>query len=552
MGLKDLGKSLIDKTVSAESSTTAAESRRLVKAGRRLLDLKPDWAGGESDQKKLAVMLDGLETALASIDGRLVLGLLGGTGVGKSTLISALAGQPISKASAVRPTTSRPVIYRHKSFPPLTDFSGLEVVHEVEALRGLAIVDFPDFDSLETAHHRLVLDRLGELDLVVWVTDHNKYADRRLYEVMRLVNQVADSESQVVVLNKTDELLTHGEGQEALNDVLSSLNEQLVYYGGWQGQAPWAISAATSLASPVSRNAGGLAPLRDLLDSLADAKMRRAVEMGNLAARNRAFKDCLAQAACPEEWLKKLNALKTLAGSFHPLGAIEGDLASLNILRPLYIAPRMDRIRKRSVGLLSIFTDGWAFLADKFNRATAADLPPVAPAPAAPSFVQHLLGRGEDLGYINGGSKPFTGENLAHQSEAVLEKALNDRFYLAKDPKPSAWILNIWPLLLSLLLVWAESGGQFGGPAALTAAALRSAAPWCIFSLVGGVVLTNFIWFRVRRRLEVFFQKAMDQARSDLLNLADEQLTSLIKGAIKHQADSLDRLADLQAEPAGD
>lgn len=549
MGLKDLGKSLSNKTVSAESSTAAAESRRLVKAGRKLLELKPDWAGGGADQKKLTDMLDSLETALASIDGRLVLGLLGGTGVGKSTLISALAGQPISKASAVRPTTSRPVIYRHKSFPPLTDFSGLEVVHEVEALRGLTIVDFPDFDSLETAHHRLVLDRLNELDLVVWVTDHNKYADRRLYEVMRLVNQVVDAGSQAVVLNKTDELLTRDGGPEALRDVLSSLNEQLVNYGKWKGGAPWPISAAASLADPVGRNAGGLSPLRDLLDSLSDAKIRRTVEMGNLAARNQAFEESLGQAARPEEWLKKLKALKALADSFHPLGAIEGDLASLNILRPLYIAPRMDRIKKRSSGLLSIFTDGWAFIADKFNRSTAIDLPPVAPPPAAPSFVQHLLGRGEDLTYIDGGPKLFTGEDLARQSEAALEKVLNDRFYLAKDPRPSAWLLNIWPLVLALLLVWAESGGQFGGPAALIAAALRAAAPWCIFSLIGGVALTSFIWFRVRLRLEVFFQKAMDQAREDLLKLADERLAGRIQTAIGHQADSLDRLAEVQAGP---
>ena len=111
MVLKDL-KNMAAAALPAEG--TAAESRRLVKAARKLLEVQPDWAGGEQDQARLTALVDDLQTALASVDGRLVMGLLGGTGVGKSTLISALAGQPISKASVVRPTTNRPLIYRHE------------------------------------------------------------------------------------------------------------------------------------------------------------------------------------------------------------------------------------------------------------------------------------------------------------------------------------------------------------------------------------------------------------------------------------------------------
>ena len=50
------------------------------------------------------------------------------------------------------------------------------------SLRGLVLLDLPDFDSIEEAH-RLEVDRLLRLvDLVVWVLDPQKYADRVVHE----------------------------------------------------------------------------------------------------------------------------------------------------------------------------------------------------------------------------------------------------------------------------------------------------------------------------------------------------------------------------------
>src|SRR3954451_670605 len=45
----------------------------------------------------------------------LVVMLMGGTGVGKSTLLNALAGGTIAQASFQRPTTRAPVVYYHES-----------------------------------------------------------------------------------------------------------------------------------------------------------------------------------------------------------------------------------------------------------------------------------------------------------------------------------------------------------------------------------------------------------------------------------------------------
>src|SRR5262245_66556026 len=48
----------------------------------------------------------------------LVILLMGGTGVGKSTLLNALAGGPVAQASYTRPTTRDPVVYYHEAVKP--------------------------------------------------------------------------------------------------------------------------------------------------------------------------------------------------------------------------------------------------------------------------------------------------------------------------------------------------------------------------------------------------------------------------------------------------
>src|SRR5687767_2640515 len=48
----------------------------------------------------------------------LVVMLMGGTGVGKSSLLNALAGGPIAEAAYTRPTTRDPVVYYHRSMRP--------------------------------------------------------------------------------------------------------------------------------------------------------------------------------------------------------------------------------------------------------------------------------------------------------------------------------------------------------------------------------------------------------------------------------------------------
>src|SRR5206468_1274675 len=72
-------------------------------------------------------------------------------------------------------------------------------------LRGLVLLDLPDFDSVETAH-RVEVDRLLALvDLVVWVLDPQKYADEVVHR--RYLSQFREHHDiTVVVLNQADKL----------------------------------------------------------------------------------------------------------------------------------------------------------------------------------------------------------------------------------------------------------------------------------------------------------------------------------------------------------
>ncbi|MFD1084619.1 GTPase [Micromonospora andamanensis] len=158
-------------------------------------------------------------TRLALSRDHTVVALAGATGSGKSSLFNAMARMDLSPVGVRRPTTG---VTHACVWGPLDggtrllDWLGVLPRHrfvreslldgdDESTLHGLILLDLPDFDSVQHSH-RLEVDRLlGLVDLVVWVVDPQKYADRVMHRsYLREFRRHRDV--TVVVLNQTDRL----------------------------------------------------------------------------------------------------------------------------------------------------------------------------------------------------------------------------------------------------------------------------------------------------------------------------------------------------------
>jgi energy-coupling factor transporter ATP-binding protein EcfA2 len=207
--------------------------------------------------------VDGLERAVQAADGRLsddlvepargvldragqrlrlsgdhtVVALAGATGSGKSSLFNALCGIDLSATGVRRPTTSWALacVWGSDGAGELLDWVGIPRRHQVargslldsedteQDMHGLVLLDLPDHDSTEVAHH-LEVDRIVQLaDLLVWVLDPQKYADAALHE--RYLRPLAThAEVMLFVVNHLDEV-ADGQRKALLADVRRRLEE---------------------------------------------------------------------------------------------------------------------------------------------------------------------------------------------------------------------------------------------------------------------------------------------------------------------------------------
>jgi energy-coupling factor transporter ATP-binding protein EcfA2 len=135
----------------------------------------------------------------------LVIMLMGGTGVGKSTLLNALGGGTIAQASYARPTTRDPVVYYHESIQPHRLDPALQhcklVANDRPALEQKILVDTPDLDSNDLANREKLLQLLPVADIVLYVGSQEKYHDKLGWE---LFLQQRQRRAFAFVLNKWD------------------------------------------------------------------------------------------------------------------------------------------------------------------------------------------------------------------------------------------------------------------------------------------------------------------------------------------------------------
>lgn len=200
----------------AESlSTTEPVLRTLAPALAELEAGLRTWLAGRHPdppppdaRARLAGLADDLgrqSAAIALEQPLLAVVFMGGTGVGKSSLLNALAGAPIASASFARPTTRDPVVYLHeavdaKRLDPMFRACRL-VSHNRPTLRHKILVDTPDVDSNDLANREKLFRILPVADVVLYVGSQEKYHDQLAWD---LFLQQKQRRAFAFVLNKWD------------------------------------------------------------------------------------------------------------------------------------------------------------------------------------------------------------------------------------------------------------------------------------------------------------------------------------------------------------
>lgn len=143
------------------------------------------------DQAALEEVLGDLQTRVGTLLAEptlLTVVFLGGTGVGKSTLLNALAGASIADSGIARPTTQYATVYHHQDVDPHRLNPAFQacrlVAHDRPELREKILVDTPDIDGNVLEHHDRLKELLPVADAVLYVGSQEKYHDKVGWDLM--------------------------------------------------------------------------------------------------------------------------------------------------------------------------------------------------------------------------------------------------------------------------------------------------------------------------------------------------------------------------------
>ncbi|CAN5122343.1 dynamin family protein [soil metagenome] len=303
------------------------------------LPLPLEGAAEQRDAAAAAVRQidDYIRPRLTDLDAPLLAVVGGSTGAGKSTLVNALVGSPVTRAGVIRPTTRQPILVHSPAdagwfasdriLPGLARVRGriagkaepastagdtpdssrigeLMLLSDDRLPAGVAIIDAPDIDSVADENRALAGQLLAAADLWLFVTTANRYADAVPW---RLLDDAASRNITVgVVLNRVP--------AQAAAEVREDLGRMLVARG-LDGARVFTITE-----QPLDRlgmlPASAVRDVRDWLAAIAGDRVERAriaaATLGGAVADLAARVDRIAAARQAQlDWMTEAEALAT-------------------------------------------------------------------------------------------------------------------------------------------------------------------------------------------------------------------------------------------------
>lgn len=180
-----------------------------------------DGAAAEDARAIVNQLDDYILPRLSNLDAPLLAVIGGSTGSGKSTLVNAVLREQVSNPGVIRPTTRQPVLVANPAdaewfnspqvLPGLARSHGagdeqsttLRIVSTGSTPEGLALLDAPDFDSIDDRNRALASQLLAAADLWVFVTTPARYADQLVWNFLH--DAASRGIEVIVVLNRLDE-----------------------------------------------------------------------------------------------------------------------------------------------------------------------------------------------------------------------------------------------------------------------------------------------------------------------------------------------------------
>lgn len=508
-----------------------------------------------------------------NLDDAILIGLVGGTGVGKSTFINALAGQPVSRSSDRRPTTDRVVVYRHVNTEicgdvPTSDFAQPEVLHDNSALEKVVLFDFPDFDSAEDTHTHIIRRYLPHLDVLLVVVDDVKYADRRLYELLSTLDH--DPKNIFVLMNKIDRLVDRygDKTEQVIEELMEDLNQKLITNSSLNLDANqrFPIAALSVLQarerSEESPHLARFQRVEAMLSGFQEDKHRRAAKERNIDARKRDLAEAVANSALGSENEAILMESRKLVQGWR------GELDEALQCVPVEVLGESERrgvhgARLRQVG------PGWGLpfslfftlLGEVRRRSSKA----VVPADLGQRVMHHYRGFFEAVKNVRSRfESEFSGSKIRLTASGAVEPSSLSSVSpnrlgaglltvvqqeRERIPLAQRWLAHIPGVATLVLAFWGQIYDILDGETGIFGALFEALSPTFIMGTILGVLLayalTSFIiWLREVQKLEHKINHAEHSTR-ELVRKTGQDAVDQLDANVNNLYEEFERLEKL-------